>query len=75
MLHGKQRFNRTYLNDFVCGRIIGKLDEMASKHEELGVTDSTIARAWKTFNRTRTAFRTICSGHQRKVTSKGGINV
>ncbi|GFU38278.1 hypothetical protein TNCV_2432771 [Trichonephila clavipes] len=59
-----------HLDDFTCGRMIGKLKERCSlTAEELGINKSVVSHAWKVSQNIRTAVRKVGGGHPRKTTA------
>ncbi|GFV85995.1 transposable element Tcb2 transposase [Trichonephila clavipes] len=63
---------RNHLNDFTCGRMIGKLEEgrtVTNVAVELGINKSVVSRAWKEFQTTGTAVRKFGGGRPRTTTA------
>ncbi|GFV78022.1 transposable element Tcb2 transposase [Trichonephila clavipes] len=58
---------RNHLDDFTCGRMIGKLKE--GRTAEFGIIKSVVSRAWKAFQTTGTALRKVGGGRLRTTTA------
>ncbi|GBL91831.1 hypothetical protein AVEN_172755-1 [Araneus ventricosus] len=61
---------RKHLDDFMCCRMIGKLEEgciVPNITQEIGTDKSVISPAWKTFQVTGTAVRKVGGGLPRKL--------
>ncbi|GFW69699.1 transposable element Tcb2 transposase [Trichonephila clavipes] len=62
---------RNHLDDFTCGRMIGKLEEgrtVTNVAAEFGINKSVVSRAWKAFQTTGTAVRKVGGGRLRTTT-------
>ncbi|GFV88084.1 transposable element Tcb2 transposase [Trichonephila clavipes] len=63
---------RNHLDDFTCGRMIGKLEEgrtVTSVAAEFGINKSVVSRAWKAFQTIGTAIRKVGGGRPRTTTA------
>ncbi|GFX40593.1 uncharacterized protein TNCV_2373771 [Trichonephila clavipes] len=63
---------RNHLDDFIRGRIIGKLEEehtVTSVAAEFAINKSVVSRAWKAFQTTSTAVRKVGGGRPRMTTA------
>ncbi|GFV73245.1 HTH_Tnp_Tc3_2 domain-containing protein [Trichonephila clavipes] len=63
---------RNHLDDFTCGRMIGKLEEgriVTSVAAEFGINKSVVSRASKAFQTTGTAVRKAGGGRPRTTTT------
>ncbi|GFW37248.1 transposable element Tcb2 transposase [Trichonephila clavipes] len=63
---------RNHLDDFTCGRMIGKLEEgraVTSVAAEFGINKSVVSRAWKAFQTTGTAVRKVGGGRPTMTTA------
>ncbi|GFV83696.1 uncharacterized protein TNCV_2554841 [Trichonephila clavipes] len=62
---------RKHLDDFLCGRIIGRLECGRTQLEvskELGISQSVISRLWKRFQDDGNVSRCYSTGHSRVTT-------
>ncbi|GFX05306.1 transposable element Tcb2 transposase [Trichonephila clavipes] len=63
---------RNHLDDFPCGRMIGKLEEgrtVTSVAADFKINKSVVSRAWKAFQTTGTAVRKVGGGRPRTTTA------
>ncbi|GFU89832.1 transposable element Tcb2 transposase [Trichonephila clavipes] len=66
---------RNHLDNFTCGRIIGKLEEgriVTSAAAEFGINKSVVSRDWKAFQTTGKALRKVGGG--RPMTTTAGYD-
>ncbi|GFY02423.1 uncharacterized protein TNCV_3503041 [Trichonephila clavipes] len=57
---------RKHLDNFLCGRIIGRLEcgrTQLEVSEELGITQSVISRLWQRFQENDNVSRCYSTGH------------
>ncbi|GFY04625.1 transposable element Tcb2 transposase [Trichonephila clavipes] len=69
---------RNHLDNFTCGRLIGKLEEgrtVTSVAAEFGINKSVVSRAWKAFQTTGTAVRKVGGGRPRTTTAGDDRNI
>ncbi|GFX95841.1 transposable element Tcb2 transposase [Trichonephila clavipes] len=62
---------RNHLDDFIRGRMIGKLEEgrtITSVAAEFGINKSVVSRAWKAFQTSGTAVKMVGGGSPRTTT-------
>ncbi|GFV37431.1 transposable element Tcb2 transposase [Trichonephila clavipes] len=63
---------RNHIDDFTCGRMIGKLEEgrtVTSVAAEFRVNKSVVLRAWKAFQTTDTSVKKVGGGRPRTTTA------
>ncbi|GFX66032.1 uncharacterized protein TNCV_14531 [Trichonephila clavipes] len=65
---------KNYLDDFSCGRIIGKPEEGHSV-AEFGINKSVISRTCKAFQTTGTAIRKVGGGRPRKTNAVNDLHI
>ncbi|GFT67506.1 uncharacterized protein TNCV_2361111 [Trichonephila clavipes] len=61
-----------HMNDFTCGRMIGKLEEgrtVTSVATEVEINKSVVSRAWEAFQTTGTAVNKVGGGRPRTTTA------